>query len=292
MCRLFVYQGIETNMYDLLVRPGHSLLKQSFQSNERSYAVNADGFGVAWYKDIISMEPAVFREITPAWSNRNLQEISKLIRTKRIFAHVRAASHGIPVNETNCHPFKYKNMLWMHNGKIGNFNAIRRQMEQFLSEEAYQMIQGSTDSEYAFSLFIHYLLEEGDKAYYDISEYLHALVQMIYKIRELNSKLDQHNALNFSFTDGKNTLITRYSDSGEKNPPSLYYSTGKSLEYVDERLRIQKSDEPEFIIIASEPLNSQTEVWNEIPENSLMVINEQLNFHFITLEEHVRMDTL
>jgi len=292
VCRLFVYQGKSVSMHDLLIRPGHSLLKQSFQSNERTYSVNADGFGVAWYNPAISNEPAVFREISPAWSNMNLLEISKLIASQRIFAHVRAASHGIPVNETNCHPFKYNRMLWMHNGRVGSFNKIRRAIEQELSEKAYQMIQGSTDSEYAFALFIHYLHTVEIKTNYEVSDYLHALVSMIHKLRELNHHYGEHNSLNFAFTDGEITLITRYSDSGEKNPPSLYYSTGESMQYKNDKLCIREGNQDEFLIVASEPLNHQAKVWDEIPENSLMIINENLNYHFITLDEHVRMDHL
>ena len=291
MCRLFVYQGPGVSMHDLLIRPGHSLLKQSFQSNERSYAVNADGFGVAWYEKSLSREPAVFREISPAWSNQNLIEISRLIHSERIFAHVRAASHGVPVNHTNCHPFKHKHMLWMHNGRVGSFNRIRRRIEDILNEESYQLIQGSTDSEYAFALFIHYLTENC-KTKPDVSDYLHALVSMIHKLRELNKAYGEHNSLNFAFTDGEISLITRYSDSGENNPPSLYYSSGDKFSYEKDQLRIHSGGTTRFVMVASEPVNSQRKAWQEIPENSMMVINENLNYHFIKLDEHVRMDTV
>jgi glutamine amidotransferase len=291
MCRLFVYQGPPVSMSDLLIRPGHSLLRQSFESNERSYAVNADGFGIGWYNHFISDKPAIFREITPAWSSQNLQEISSLIMSERIFAHVRAASHGIPVNEMNCHPFKHENMLWMHNGRVGSFRKIRRKIEEILSEESYQLIQGSTDSEYAFALFIHFLNQKTTSEPM-IADYLHGLVQMIYKIRQLNHGLGENNSLNFAFTDGKITLITRYSDSGENNPPSLYYSSGESYYYLGDKLNINNEGKENFIMIASEPVNSQPEVWIEIPKNTLMVVNENLNYHFINLDDHVRMDNI
>lgn len=284
MCRLFIYQGPKTGMHDLLVRPGHSLLKQSFESQERSYSVNADGFGVAWYQEEISPEPAVFREITPAWSNRNLIEISRLIQSKRIFAHVRAASHGIPVDETNCHPFKYKHMLWMHNGKIACFRKIRRAISNRLSEEAYNVIQGNTDSEYAFALFLDHLWETKSDSY-GPADYIRAFNATLEVICELNRECEGHNSLNFAFTDGIITLISRFSDSGEKDPPSLYYSAGKKMGYDKNKLKIVQSSEDEnFLIIASEPLNNQPAVWEEIPENALMIINENLNYHFLQIE--------
>jgi predicted glutamine amidotransferase len=291
MCRLFIYQGPKTGMHDLLIRPGHSLLKQSYESQERTYSVNADGFGVAWYQKDISQEPAVFREITPAWSNRNLIEISRLIESSRIFAHVRAASHGIPVDETNCHPFKHENMLWMHNGKIASFKQIKRQISNLLCEEAYNTIQGSTDSEYAFALFLHELWKV-KKDNYESGDYTDAFCRMLNIIFSLTQSFEDHNSLNFAFTDGKTTLVSRFSDSGKKNPPSLYYSAGKSMVYRKNKLQIEQEAEENFLLIASEPLNYQPDAWEEIPENTLMLINENLNYHFIKIDKNVRMDNL
>ncbi len=289
MCRLFIYQGPKTGMYDLLIRPGHSLLKQSFESHERSYSVNADGFGVAWYQKEISPEPAVFRGITPAWSNRNLIEISRVIESPRIFAHVRAASHGIPVDETNCHPFKHENMLWMHNGKIGCFREIKRHISNMLSSKAYEVIQGSTDSEYAFALFLN-ALWKNPRDQYDIGDYSHAFTNMLSVIFDLTHQCKTHNSLNFAFTDGRVSLISRFSDSSEKDPPSMYYSTGTNMIYRKNKLKIQQQSEENFLLIASEPLNEQPDAWDEIPENSLMLINEKLNYHFLKIEKNVGMD--
>ncbi len=42
----------------------------------------------------------------------------------------------------------------MHNGSIGGFSRIRRRLEAGLSEDAFAGIQGTTDSELAFALFL------------------------------------------------------------------------------------------------------------------------------------------
>ena len=67
MCRLMLYLGPETRLSSLIVEPRHSLIRQSVHSEEREEPLNGDGFGVGWYASELSLEPAVFRSITPAW---------------------------------------------------------------------------------------------------------------------------------------------------------------------------------------------------------------------------------
>ena len=55
-----------------------------------------------------AVEPAVFRSITPAWNNRNLQNLARVVASDCILAHVRAATQSSGVNEANCHPFRWR----------------------------------------------------------------------------------------------------------------------------------------------------------------------------------------
>ncbi|MFN5875845.1 MAG: class II glutamine amidotransferase, partial [Ignavibacteria bacterium] len=71
-----------------------------------------------------------------------------------MFAHVRAASPGIPVEELNSHPFSCGKLMFMHNGVLGGYKQIRRRLLRSLNDTAYDAIQGSTDSEHMFGLFL------------------------------------------------------------------------------------------------------------------------------------------
>ena len=103
MCRFVLYHGPELTLELLTTLPKHSIVHQSYKSELRSEPLNGDGFGIAWYSPEHSPEPAVFRSITPAWSNQNLANVARVTSSKTILAHVRAASPGLPVIETNCH---------------------------------------------------------------------------------------------------------------------------------------------------------------------------------------------
>ena len=94
MCRFIAYKGVPIPLEELLFKPKYSLIKQSFEATELEEPLNGDGFGIGWYVPEITLTPAVFVSMTPAWSNRNLKNMAPIIKSNCIFAHVRAASIG------------------------------------------------------------------------------------------------------------------------------------------------------------------------------------------------------
>jgi hypothetical protein len=74
---------------------------------------NGDGFGLGWYGER-GGRPCRYRSITPAWSNVNLRELAANVESPLFLAHIRATT-GTPVQETNCHPFRHRNWLLVHN---------------------------------------------------------------------------------------------------------------------------------------------------------------------------------
>src|SRR5262245_19017695 len=157
MCRFALYLGHPISLDTLTTKPVHSIIRQSLHSREREEPMNADGFGVAWYVPELSPRPGVFRSTTPAWNNANLASLASVAVSECILAHVRAASPGIPVTETNCHPFSHGRYAFMHNGAIGGFQAVRPSLLQAVSDATFPVIQGSTDSELMFALFLDQL---------------------------------------------------------------------------------------------------------------------------------------
>jgi hypothetical protein len=92
MCRFTFYMGAPIRLDTLLLEPEHSLIRQSSYSLEREEPLNGDGFGVGWYARGHTTLPAVFRSITPAWNNRNLHNLARVVASDCVMAHVRAAS--------------------------------------------------------------------------------------------------------------------------------------------------------------------------------------------------------
>src|SRR5699024_6216598 len=88
-----------------------------------------------------------------------LEEISRQIRTPLLFAHVRAST-GAEVQRSNCHPFRYDNWMWMHNGLINGYFEMKRDLAMAVDPSLYSAIEGSTDSEMLFFLALTFGLED------------------------------------------------------------------------------------------------------------------------------------
>jgi glutamine amidotransferase len=278
MCRFLAYKGREISMSDLLTRSDQSLIRQSFKAREREEPLNGDGFGVGWYAQEIDPTPCVFTSVQPAWANRNLHRLAEKIRSACFFAHVRAAAPGSPVNELNCHPFQYDRFLWMHNGHIGGFGQIKRELRDHLSDEFYNYIQGTTDSEHAFALFLNELHSHLDD--YNLETLQRALRSTIRRIERWQAKANVTEAsyLNFSLTDGENILALRYVTEPNVQPHSMYLARGKRFELQNDHYRmLGGGGRAEAIIIASEPLTEDRSDWQPVPANQLVTISPE--FH-------------
>jgi glutamine amidotransferase len=245
----------------LLYTPQHSLIDQSLHSKLGATTTNGDGFGVGWYGE--GNDPAVFKSIEPAWNNRNLRELSRMIRSGTVFAHIRAST-GTPVQQTNCHPFRYGNWLWMHNGAIRNFHEIKRELAMAVDASLYGSIEGSTDSEMFFYLALSLGLEETPVA---------AVEQAVGFIEDVGHRagIEYPVQMTVATTDGTSVWGFRYSSEGRSR--SLYYSTDvRQLRGLYPDLEILQEVDDEARLVVSEPLADLEGAWNIVPESSYGVI--------------------
>ena len=236
------------SLSDLVLTASNSLVKMSYNAGyhpgfgpTNNSLFNGDGFGVGWYHKH-SVEPALFRDVLPAWSDSNLREVCKATWSECILAHVRAASPGSVVSRENCHPFKAGRLMYCHNGRIDGFWRIRRQMLEDLTEDAYLCIRGTTDSEVAFGMILSNLEKDGGESPFTQTkpfghERLAAAVELTIKqIEKYCSGCSKEfcrgfSTLNFALTDGETVILSRYCDKDpEIPPPSLYFAFGDATE--------------------------------------------------------------
>ncbi len=148
--------GPEVTLSSLVLEPEHSLLVQSYAPKEMmSGVVNADGFGVGWYAPWSGDEPAVYRSDGPLWSDRSFASIAPRIRARAIFAAVRSATPGLPVEESGTPPFASGPFMFAHNGAIEDFRrTAMRPLRDALSDASYAGLFGTTDSETIFAVLL------------------------------------------------------------------------------------------------------------------------------------------
>jgi glutamine amidotransferase len=269
MCRFVFYQGTPIAMSSLISLPVHSLIDQSVHAWEREDPLNGDGFGVAWYEPSVKLEPALFKSVTPAWSNHNLLELSDIIVSPCILAHVRAATHGTMVSEMNCHPFKWKSYAFMHNGIISGFELIKKELVATLSQEAFIQIRGNTDSEYFFALIIDEILKSTHEP-----SLIRVIRSALQRLMELLKDIDNPGVtyLNFVLTDNNQTVVSRITNDPKGQAQSLHFIEGDRYECEGGTCRIFNNDPAHHaIIFSSEPLSKEAE-WRDAEVNSLYLI--------------------
>lgn len=262
MCRWMAYSGSPVLLEDLLYRPTHSLIDQSLHSRLGAETTNGDGFGLGWYG--LGEEPALFHSIEPAWNDRNLRELSRQVMSGLVFAHVRASSGGA-IQQTNCHPFRHQNWLWMHNGLINGFGALKRDLVLHIDPDLYPNIEGSTDSEVFFYLALTLGLRDDPAA---------AVARAVGLIEAAGRQHGVADPMQMSVatSDGTTTWAFRYSSDGKAR--SLFYSTDEQTlrrMYPDNELLTKLG--PSSRLIVSEPLGDLPGVWHEVPESSCVVVH-------------------
>ena len=289
MCRFVLYMGPKIRMSSLVTEPDHSIIVQSYHSKERSEPLNGDGFGVAWYP-LDRKKPAVFKSISPAWNDQNLISLSKAIKSRCVLAHVRAASPGLPVSQGNCHPFVWERYSFMHNGNIDGFQQLKRKMRGLLTDKSYNWINGSTDSETLFALFVDHLSQllaqenKTPEVKIPMVQYLlKALKCTIQTVEELCHQLGLSAAcqLNLVVTDGKSAVISRYASQG-LIPNSLHVLKNHRYYCEKGQIILEETQQQASIVVASEPLTQSTS-WKNVEENHVLMIDEKLNTESIPI---------
>eukprot|EP00128_Syssomonas_multiformis_P008317 Colp12_sorted_trinity150504_noHs@6813 len=253
MCRFLVYKGKRIQLSQLILKPHNSLIKQAQDASYtpdcpndpiRNHRLNGDGFGIAWYSLEQQLESCIYKVIEPAWNNKNLRDLSQVISSELIFGHVRAASSGYDVTAENCHPFKYGRFTFMHNGGLSGFCKMKRVMGFVLRDDLYNVIKGTTDSEYCFALFLNALGDPwGDYSAEAIAQAVEGTIQLIIAFQEYFG-ITVPSSLNFAVTDGRHVVATRFRDDPENDPPSLYYSTGDDFRCDPPNLAVSNAARP------------------------------------------------
>jgi len=257
------YSGDPILAHDLLFRPNHSIIVQSLHANLGGVTTNGDGFGIGWYGDGETTTPAVYKGTHPAWNDENLREIATKIRTRLLFAHVRASS-GTPVQRTNCHPFRYGKWLWMHNGSLAGFQEVKRDLQMAVDPSMYRMIEGSTDTETLFFLALTFGLTDDPPT---------AVARAVGFVEDVGRRhgIEYPVHMTVATTDGDSVWIFRY--SSEKSTSSLYYSNDVSQVrelYPELDVLDRLGTDTRFIV--SEPIRDLPGAWTEVPEGSWALV--------------------
>jgi ergothioneine biosynthesis protein EgtC len=262
MCRLLGYLGQPIRLDQLLYQPDHSLVIQSYQPREMtSGLLNADGFGIGWYHTHRCDSPFTYRNTLPIWNDPNLPGLSRYIESHCMLASVRSATPGLSVNLNNCPPFQHNLILAVHNGFVENFRAtLYRPLRDRLSDDGYQSIQGTTDSEHLIALVVN---EWARSPEFSLAQALKTALNIVFELADIYQVSVSANLI---LSQGDRLIACR---AANRLPtPTLYWLRDHALF-------------PKAVVIASEPLF--TGDWVAVPDQTILTVGDDLELEFQTL---------
>ena len=172
------------------------------------------------------------------------------------------------MQETNCHPFRYGNWIFVHNGYIADFARIRRELLFAVDPQLFGNIAGSTDSELMFHLALTFGLRRTRSG---------ALKRMAGFVEAVGAAAGIADPLQMTVgvSDGQRIYAVRYASGGEVN--TLFVSEDVAsirLLYPENERFAHFSDEARVVL--SEPLVDLPGVWREIPPGTGLVVGDDL----------------
>lgn len=272
MCRLFGFRSaIYSSVHQSLLKAENALARQS----ER----HTHGWGVSFYVDNY---PHLIRNDQQAWADSLFREISGVVATRALLAHVRLATAGT-VRVLNCHPFQYGRWTFAHNGELAGYERhdVQRRVRDLVDQRFRRYILGETDSEVLFHVFLTELARRVDKLCgegVDLGDVLDALRNTVHRVLEAapdeEGRPGHDNKLNMLLTNGDLMLGYRYRKE-------LFFSTHKSrcaeresCAAFEEALCERPVDRGRVmhLLIASEPLDGGTNVWQELDDDEYVAV--------------------
>jgi glutamine amidotransferase len=212
----------------------------------------------------------VFHSTEPAWNDDNVRELTRAIESPLFFSHVRAAA-GPPIQRTNCHPFRWENWLFMHNGFLADFAKVKRDLTFAIDPSLYTHVQGTTDSEVLFHLAITNGLTDDPVAA------LRATVDLVERVgRDHGIMFPMQGTV--AVADGATIWTLRYSTQGRSR--TLFHSVDIPTirEMYPDAERLGRFGDHAHVVV-SEPLNDLPGVFVEVPESTIAVLDREGYHH-------------
>ncbi|MFI9113753.1 ergothioneine biosynthesis protein EgtC [Streptomyces venezuelae] len=233
MCRHVAFVGEPVALGELILRPEHGLLRQSWAPRtQNSGVVNADGFGVGWYAEDDPV-PARYRRTGPIWSDLSFTDLARVVRSGALLAAVRGATVPGADGEAAAAPFAAGPWLFSHNGAVTGWPGSLEALAGTLSAGELLRVEARTDSALLWALALH-RLRSGDAPGPALAD----------TVREV-AEAAPGSGLNLLLTDGSLIAATAWGNS-------LWYLRG-----------------PDRVVVASEPYDADPR-WQEVPERTLV----------------------
>jgi glutamine amidotransferase len=290
MCRALIYLGQPVLLDDLLFQPDSALVNQSYRP-KMLHMLNLAGFGMmAWDGDSHAPgDPHRYHSVALPIFDRNLKSLATKVRADCVIAHVRGVAYStkVHVSDQNTHPFRFDGcaVSLAHNGDIYRIADIRPALSAHIKPEFLQQIAGTTDSEWIYALLVSQLADpyrepEGD----ELPDAVEKVVAILAEARR-KAGIDISSSCNLFIATGSQILGLRHCfDFGRYRTGSpdqvheanlsflsMWFTLGRDFGPHEGEWQMTGSEAgADSVLIASEPLSTNTATWFEVPEYGMV----------------------
>jgi glutamine amidotransferase len=288
MCRILAYLGEPLPVRNLLFDTDNGLVRQSYSPRMMHKFLNLAGFGMtAWDPTSLRPEqPFTYRATSVPSFDRNLRYMASKLAPCCVVAHVRGVTdsgEGV-VADTNLHPFHFPGtrVVLAHNGHLRQFPSMRYALVEHVEPRLARHIEGTTDSEWIYALILSQLADPySEPQTRELADATANALRILRRVRAAHG-IDTSSPANLCVSTGRAIVATRFSFDYGWYPPademlevdlpfvSLWYAIGGEYTLRERDWRMTAGDPPRSVIIASEPLTSDSSGWLEVPEYSML----------------------
>jgi glutamine amidotransferase len=242
-----------------------------------------DGWGLAFFQ---GGEVLLQRNPKPVLGSVDFYAALRELRTDYVIGHVRdPGGDGYRAKLENTQPFRFRTWVFAHSGRVEGFDAVRRDVLEFVPDFLRRNIRGETDSEHLFHLFLAFLHDAGklDDAQISLADAASAL-------RATNAMLDRllgaaganPAVMNVVMANGRIMLAMRRGrpmylrqQNGIQDCPVCRTTVTQDGAPRDRR-RV-RHEHLRSVLIASEPRQVGEQGWQEVPEASIVAVSRDLS---------------
>ena len=207
------------------------------------------------------LQPAT--EASARRNDLNMREIADHVQSPLFLAHIRAAV-GSPVQQTNCHPFRYQRWLFVHNGLIKDMRLLRRDLLLEVEPNAVPRDRRLDGLGAALPP------RSGVRTEEDPVGAMEQAVGLV-EDRARGQGIDDPVQMTIGISDGERLWAIRYSFQHESRTLFVSEDVEALQRLHPENERLQRLREGDRVVV-SEPLVDLPGAWHEVAESTALEV--------------------
>ena len=279
MSHIYGYIASEPTRVDCaLIRSQRALIRQGF--NESRNRPRADGWGAALFvEDEIRISRKLITRPDEPIFDANIADT----RARAGIVHVRHGTIGKP-DRKNIHPFLHESWGFAHHGTVENFHTLRRELLGELTPEFRRGVEGATDSEHIFFLFLSYLKRSagsiaGDAPINRIRDSLRKAASMLNEWSERTGTRVQSGLA--MMASNRRTLL-----ACSQGGPLFYLERSESVRCPICGTHHREGGEGaayRAVAVSAEPTSAED--WREVPGGNVLLVDPDLMAEITLIED-------